>query len=226
MSQINLTKNRLFGRQKGPNLTARQQQLIDELLPKVSLQPLPEKGETLNLSEIFADSISEFHLEIGFGGAEHLVWQAQNSPDIGFLGCEPFINGVAKLLTAIHESDLPNIRVYDDDARNLLDVLPDAVLEKVYVLFPDPWHKRRHNKRRFINQKNLDQLARVMKPGAHLCFASDIPHYIEWTQNHIKRNTHFAPIEGVSSGRPQTRYEQKAIREGRTPVDLTFVRSK
>jgi len=222
MTSDKFSEYRLFGRRQGSPLSPRQQRLIDELLPAVRIPKPMVFEEARQLSELFARQLTRFHLEIGFGGAEHLVWQAQRDPDTGFIGCEPFINGVVKLLTAIEELNLENIRVYDHDARDLLDVLPPSSLEKVYVLFPDPWPKKRHQKRRFINQKSLNQLARVMKPGARLCFASDIPDYISWTTDHITQNEKFEIIDVEPDERPQTRYEQKAVREGRSPVYLTI----
>ncbi len=218
-------KNRLYGRQHGPRLSARQQRLVDELLPRMRLQSVLDDGRDLPLSGLFDGNITRFHLEIGFGGGEHLIWQAIKAPEIGFIGCEPFVNGVAKLLSAIEEFNLKNIRIHDNDARDLLDWLPPGGLEKVYILFPDPWPKKRHHKRRIINQNTLNQLARVMKPGAHLCFASDIPDYVSWTKNHINDNSFFVPLDCEPAERPQTRYEKKAVAAGRTPVYLTFVRT-
>jgi len=180
-------------------------------------------GQRLHLPDMFRDRFTHFHLEIGFGSAEHLVWQAQRAPHTGFIGCEPFINGVVKLLTAIEELNLKNIAVDDQDARDLLDRLAPACLEKVYILFPDPWPKPRHHKRRIITQKSLNQLARVMLPGARLYFASDIPGYIDWTKEHISTNRHFDIIDAGPVERPRTRYEQKAASAGRKSEYLTIV---
>jgi tRNA (guanine-N7-)-methyltransferase len=226
MTQNKSREYRLFGRRQGSPLSPRQQRLIEEVLPQVQIPKSAVFKHTRNLTDLFSGKFTRFHLEIGFGGAEHLIWQAQKTSDVGFIGCEPFINGVVKLLTAIEELNLENIRVCDSDARDLLDVLPTSSLDKVYVLFPDPWPKKRHNKRRFITSKSLKQLARVMKPGAHLCFASDISDYIGWTKDHIAQNEHFEIIDTGPVERPQTRYEQKATRAGRTSVDLTIARIK
>lgn len=222
MKQDKFREYRLFGRRQGSPLSPRQQRLIDELLPQVGIENSAVYEDAGQLTELFGGKFTRFHLEIGFGGAEHLIWQAQNAPDVGFIGCEPFINGVVKLLNAIEEAKLENIRICDDDARDLLDRLPPSCVEKVYVLFPDPWPKKRHQKRRFINQKTLNQLARVMMPRAHLCFASDITDYITWTQDHIADNRHFELVDMEPMERPRTRYEEKAARAGRTSTYLTF----
>lgn len=226
MMQDKFREYRLFGRRLGSPLSPRQQRLIDELLPQVHLDNSTVYRNVEQLAELFGGKFSRFHLEIGFGGAEHLIWQAQRAADVGFIGCEPFINGVVKLLTAIEEKKLENIRICDDDARDLLNRLPESCLEKVYVLFPDPWPKKRHHKRRFITQNSLNQLARVMVPGAHLCFASDITDYITWTKDHIADNQHFEIVDIETAERPQTRYEQKAARAGRGSTYLTIVCNK
>jgi len=222
MTQDKFREYRLFGRRLGSPLSPRQQCLFDELLPRVRVENSAVYRDTTQLTELFGGMFTRFHLEIGFGGAEHLIWQAQRARDVGFIGCEPFINGVVKLLTAIEEAKLENIRICDDDARDLLDRLPSSCLEKVYVLFPDPWPKKRHHKRRFINQKSLNQLARAMMPGAHLCFASDIADYITWTQSHIADNRHFELVDMEPVERPRTRYEQKAVKAARASTYLTF----
>jgi len=222
MTQDKLREYRLFGRRQGSPLSPRQQRLIDELLPQVGIENSAVYKDAGQLAELFCGKFSRFHLEIGFGGAEHLIWQAQRAQDVGFIGCEPFINGVVKLLTAIEEAKLENIRICDDDARDLLDRLPESSLEKAYVLFPDPWPKKRHHKRRFINQKSLNQLARVMIPGAHLCFASDIADYITWTKGHIADNQYFELVDIEPMERPRTRYEEKAARAGRASTYLTI----
>lgn len=222
MPRDKFNEYRLFGRRQGSPLSLRQQHLVDKLLPKVRVSEPAKPDEKLPVEHMFGGKYTRFHLEIGFGGAEHLIWQAQRAPHIGFIGCEPFVNGVVKLLTAIEELNLENIRLDDHDARDLLDRLPASCLEKVYVLFPDPWPKKRHHKRRFITQKSLNQLARTMLPGGHLCFASDIPDYVSWVKNHIDNNEHFESVDVEPVERPQTRYEMKAAKAGRNSVYLTF----
>ncbi len=222
----NHAAGRLYGRRKGPSLRARGVRLIDELLPKVRIDP--------DLSDPFSqfdNPVRAIWLEIGFGGGEHLAWQARHNPDTGFIGCEPFINGIAKLLGIIEDDGLHNVRVFDGDARNLLDGMNDDVLERVFLLFPDPWPKRRHHKRRFITQQTLDGLHRVLRPGGVLRMASDIPDYIRWTLSEIHRHQGFQwQAERPQDWRvrrhdwPQTRYEAKALSEGRVPCYLEFCR--
>lgn len=218
--------SRLYGRRKGPSLRARGMRLVEELLPEVRIDPLQA-----NPSAHFDNAVRAVWLEIGFGGGEHLAWQARNNPDIGFIGCETFINGIAKLLGAIEDVGLQNIRIHNGDARNLLDNLNEHVLERAFLLFPDPWPKRRHHKRRFINRQTLDALHRVLRPGGVLRVASDMPDYIRWTLCEIHRHRGFEwRAARPDDWRirppdwPQTRYEAKALKEDRTPIYLEFSR--
>ncbi len=171
-------------------------------------------------------------LEIGFGGGEHLAWQAEQNRDTGFIGCEPFLNGTAKLLSAIEDLRLANVRIHDGDARLLLESLADSSVDRVFLLYPDPWPKTRHHKRRFVNKWALDELHRIMTPGAELRVASDIADYVRWTLREVRRHGGFTwCAETPDDWRrrpddwPQTRYEQKALAAGRTPSYLRFVRS-
>jgi len=174
-------------------------------------------------------------LEVGFGGGEHLIAQAKANPETGFIGAEPFINGVAKLADGAR--DVANVRIHHGDARDVLERLPDASLSAAFILFPDPWPKLRHHKRRFVNQENLTQLARTLRPGARLRIASDIPDYVRWTLVEIAQ---FNRTEGRAFGWaaksktnweqrpadwPATRYEGKALEAGRIPAYLQFERS-
>jgi tRNA (guanine-N7-)-methyltransferase len=171
-------------------------------------------------------------LEIGFGGGEHLQHEAERNPDWGFIGVEPFVNGMAKLLTRLSTSPRDNIRLHDDDATVLLDWLPSGFLDRIDLFYPDPWPKRRHWKRRFVNPANLDRFARVLKPGGRFRFASDIDSYVDWTLLHCRSHQAFEWEAETAedwrqpfAGWPGTRYEAKAIREGRIPAYLRFVRS-
>ncbi len=200
-----------------------------EELPRLRIECGRE--QSLDPCTLFDFLPRETWLEIGFGGGEHLAAQARANPQTGFIGCEPFINGVAKLLAAIEDEGLGNIRIYDDDARDVLETLADASISRVFLLFPDPWHKKRHNKRRFVSPENLEQLARIMQPGAVLRIASDIPDYIRWSLHHIRNHPDFDWLaECATDWRirpddwPPTRYEAKAVREGRTPCYLSFTR--
>ena len=223
-------RRQVHGRIKGPKLSPRKQRLCDKVLPKLRITP-PEEQNSLTPLELFSPDKKQVWLEIGFGGGEHLAWQAAQNPDIGFIGCEPFINGVAKLLVEIDEQQLNNVMIRDDDAVDVLEALAPASIDRLFILHPDPWPKKRHHKRRFINQHNLDLLAKVLKPGAELRFASDIPHYVAWTLKHMTRRTDFIwTAQSANDWRtrpndwPATRYGQKALREGRPPAHLRFIR--
>jgi tRNA (guanine-N7-)-methyltransferase len=221
---------RSFGRKRGRKLSARQQQLIAGALPRLRLpldQPPPER-----LATIFGEaSKTETWLEIGFGGAEHLVWQAEHHPEVGLIGCEPFEEGVVKALTAIEEKGLGNVRLHPDDARDVLRWLPKASISRAFILFPDPWPKRKHVKRRLVSPTTLVLLARVMRPGSELRIATDIGDYARTTLLAISSSSAFRwPAKCPADWRdrppdwPPTRYEAKAKREGRRCYYFTFLR--
>jgi tRNA (guanine-N7-)-methyltransferase len=220
---------RFYGRRKGRPLRKGQQHLIDTLLPRLAIE-LPAAGK-LDPRALFPHQPSQLWLEIGFGGGEHLAEQARANRDVGLIGCEVFLNGIATLLAQVSAGGLDNVRVYPEDARDLLDALPEASLDRVFLLFPDPWPKRRHADRRFIQPAHLDLLARLMKPGAEFRVASDDPTYIGWALAHLMRHPAFAwTARGPADWRarpsdwPGTRYESKALREGRQPVFLRFTK--
>lgn len=218
-----------YGRRKAKPLKHSQSVLFENLLPLLKLdlsEPAPE-----NLQELFESNVNKIVLEIGFGGGEHLVQRCGEQPETGFIGCEPFINGMGMALSAIDRNQVANIRLFDEDATWLLDWLPADSIDIVYLLYPDPWPKKRHWKRRFVNADNLDRFARVLKIGGEFRFASDIAHYVNWAINHAHRNKAFVwPAQNRKdwitpwTGWKSTRYENKAIREGRDPAYLTFVR--
>lgn len=219
-----------FGRRRGKSLCPRQKKLYSAFLPNLRIDPAQDAPA--DLRRLFAVPVQAVHLEIGFGGGEHLLHAAARLPDTGFIGVEPFVNGMAKILDYLERTpEQQNIRLYNDDATRLLDWLPNQSLDGIDLLYPDPWPKRKHWKRRFINAYNLDRFARVMKKGALFRFASDIDTYINWTLLHIRHHSAFAwtaqnatdwhsPCTAWSG----TRYEAKAIREGRRPAYLDFVR--
>ncbi|HBK92416.1 MAG TPA: tRNA (guanosine(46)-N7)-methyltransferase TrmB [Parvularcula sp.] len=218
----------LYGRTKGHPLRRRQRQLVDALLPKIAA-PDPENGP-IDLEAMFPGA-GRIELEIGFGGGEHLAWQAARAPSAGFIGAEPFINGVAQLLQKIDAESLQNIRVRHGDARPLIETLPAAAIDRIYVLHPDPWPKKRHFKRRMISPWFFAEAGRLLKPGGELRVASDIPDYVRWTLMHAQGTPALAwTAERASDWReriedwPQTRYEAKALREGRRPAYLVFRR--
>lgn len=217
----------LFGRRKGKPLRAGQARQMEELLPRVAVD-LAKLSAVCQQSKL---SGRDIWLEIGFGGGEHLASDAQAHPDVSFIGCEPFVNGVAKLLMQIDAQGLHNIRIHHGDAMDVLVALPNAALGKVNILYPDPWPKLRHRKRRFVSDRTLAELARVMRPGAQLRFATDIDDYAGWTLARILRSPDFEWPASSSAdwltpwaGWPGTRYEAKAFREGRSPAYLTFIR--
>jgi tRNA (guanine-N7-)-methyltransferase len=219
---------RLYGRRQAFRLRERQDRLVRELLPKLEIK-VPEEG-VLDPRALFPGK-SDVWLEIGFGGGEHLAWQAEHNPQVGMIGCEPFINGTAKLLSKIDDAGLENIRILPGDARPLLEHLPDASIGRAFLLFPDPWPKARHHKRRFVQTWVLDELARVLKDEAAFRVASDIQGYVAWTLERVMPHPAFEwTAEGPADWRtrpadwPGTRYEAKAIRAGRRPAYLNFRR--
>jgi tRNA (guanine-N7-)-methyltransferase len=207
-----------FGRRSGKRLHKGQDRLFRELLPELEIA-LP--GGTLDPAALFPGK-SEVIIEIGYGGGEHLARQARENPTTGFIGCEVFSGGIAKLLEKLDADETENVRLFADDALKLLQKLPDASLSGAYLLYPDPWPKVRHHKRRFVSPTTLGELARVLKPGALFRFATDIEDYANWTLAHILRSPgfSFAPVTPAGWHTPYpgwepTRYEEKARREGR-----------
>jgi tRNA (guanine-N7-)-methyltransferase len=217
-----------FGRRKGHPLRPRQAALFETLLPKLALdlsRPAPADLRTL------FDGADDVRLESGFGGGEHLVAEAEQNPCTGFIGIEPFVNGMAKALVAIDERKLANVRLHHGDATGVLAWLPPASLSRFDLIYPDPWPKRRHWKRRFVQDQSVAQIARIVRPQGEFRFASDIPDYVAWTLIRFMRSPHFAwtaeqaddwrkPWPGFAG----TRYEAKAIRQGRVPCYLIFRR--
>ena len=218
-----------FGRRKGHALKPRQAALFAALLPRVALD-LTKPAPT-NLCTLFAQPLDAVRLEIGFGGAEHLIAQAQAHPNVGFIGTDAFINGVAKALVAIDAHKLSNVQLYFGDASELVDWLPAGALSRIDLLYPDPWPKRRHWKRRFVQDDSLKRLARILNSGGELRFATDIADYAALTLARVLRSPEFAwTAEQASDWRQPwpgfagTRYEAKAKREGRVPCYLIFKR--
>ena len=221
-----------YGRFKGKTLRPSQKDYLDSDLEALSPGPVtwednPDR-DRLDLAALFGGR--PVWLEIGFGGGEHLVHMAARYPGIGLIGCEPFINGVAMLLGKIRQAGVDNLRVHPGDARDLFDVLPDGSVSRVFLNYPDPWPKKRHHRRRFVTPEHLEPLARVMRPGAELRVATDIPDYVRQTLEQVPRHGFDWTAEGPPDWRQpwddwiSTRYEQKALREGHVPHYLTFVR--
>ena len=180
---------RTFGRIGGRALSARQQNLIDTVLPTLNV-PTPEDG-SVDPADLFAPETREVWLEIGFGGGEHLSGQAARHSGIGFIGCEPFIEGMAKALGQIEDAELTNVRLHMDDARPVVASLQDQSIARVFILFPDPWPKKRQQKRRLIQPEFLDGLARVLKPGGQLRFATDVKSYADEALHHFTQHPRF-----------------------------------
>jgi tRNA (guanine-N7-)-methyltransferase len=222
-------KRLLYGRRRGRPLRTGQRGLVDGLLPQVSLA-LPDSG-TLDTATLFDFPPADIWIEIGFGGGEHLAAQAAAHRDIGMLGCEVFENGIVKLLTEMQRIALTNIRILSDDARLLLAALPAESVGRAFILFPDPWPKMRHHKRRIVSTETLDTLGGLMKDGAELRIATDDLGYLEWMLAVVTTHRDFAWLaEGPADWRerpadwPPTRYEAKAIAAGRRPYFLRLRR--
>ena len=215
-----------FGRRKGKQLRGGQADRLGRMLPGLRLAAGPAA-----LRDAFPAGLSTIRLEIGFGGGEHLAEQARRNPQVGFIGVEPFVNGLVKLLAAVEADGLRNVRVWDDDAGLLLPAIPDGVLDRIYLLYPDPWPKRRQRKRRFLDDGSLAEMGRVLRPGGELRFATDIDDYAGWALVRVARagTLRWAPVGAADWRDPwadwlPTRYEAKARREGRGSVYLTFVK--
>ena len=209
---------RTFGRTKGKPLSPAQTELMRRVFPSVDKASDIAQGKNP-----YANEAGPYWLEIGFGGAEHLLWQAEKNPQVTLLGVEPFLNGVSKAVKGLSDKSLTNVRLHRGDARDVLEVIPPSSLECVFVLFPDPWPKVRHHKRRIINEAFIEEIYRVLKPDGKFRFASDILHYVDWSLTRIKAHGGFDwPAVQQSDWRnrpddwPSTRYLEKALREGRS----------
>jgi tRNA (guanine-N7-)-methyltransferase len=218
-----------FGRRKGKKLRPRQALLLETLLPRLAIDlsaPAPP-----DLSDLFPETVSDARLEIGFGGGEYLIAEAEGHPGTGFIGIEAFTNGMAKALAAIAARNLRNIRLHHGDATEVLAWLPRAGLARIDLIYPDPWPKRRHWKRRFIQPASITELAHVLKPGGDFRFVTDIADYAAWTLKRVMASPDFAwTAERAADwkspwpGFAETRYEAKAKRGGRLPCYLIFKR--
>ena len=228
-SSLDRGQGAFFGRRKGHQLRSHQAQLVAELLPRLALdlaRPAPA-----SLDELFASEVRDVRLEIGFGGGEHLVAEALTFPQTGFIGIEPYVNGMAKILAQIEAHGLGNIRLLAADAAEFLAWAPATSLRRVDLIHPDPWPKRRHWKRRFVQDATIDALSRVLVPGGEFRFVSDIDHYCAWTLSHFARSPAFGwTAERADDwrepwrGYTMTRYGRKAEREGRKAAYLIFAR--
>jgi len=227
MTMTEIRPLRSYGRRKGKPLSARKERLIGELLPRLRLDA--EAAAHPRLSDLFQAHVGDVWLEIGFGSGEHLLWQVEHHKDVGFIGCEPFINGVASLLGAIEDRGIETIRIHDGDAREVLAWLPDGSIGRIFLLFPDPWPKKRQLKRRLLAPELVSELARVLRPGGEFRFASDDADYAAQALVLAQESAAFAcTAEGSRQQRPadwpETRYERKALSEDRKPTYLSWRR--
>ena len=220
---------RFYGRRQGRPLRKRRAALLEDALDRYAID-FGDDGPLDPLS-LFGAAPSGIWLEVGFGSGEHLVWQAARNPDIGFIGAEPFFNGVASCLGEIQEQGFTNVRLHADDVRPLLDRLPEASIDKVFVLQPDPWRKRRHWGRRLIGPDGLNRIARVLKDGGELRTSTDHPGYQKWMLRFLREDRRFSWLAKKAADWrqrpddwPQTRYEAKAISAGRPVAYLRFER--
>jgi tRNA (guanine-N7-)-methyltransferase len=216
------------GRRHGRKLRESMRTLMRDMLPGMAIAPDAD-GAPIDPMALFQAAKREIWMEIGFGAGEHLAWQAEHNPDVGFIGCEPYINGVASLLRHAAKKNLSNIRILADDVRPFLDRLPDACLTRLFVLFPDPWPKRRHADRRIIQYETLAAFIRILEPGGELRLATDDPGYLRWMLIRASGRTdlrwlarHSSDWRARSEDWPATRYEGKALAEGRAPAFLRF----
>lgn len=220
---------RSYGRRRGRKFSPRQERLLAEHLPRLSIDisgPPPTP-----VTNLFSVPVQDIWLEIGFGGGEHLIWQAEKNPCVGLIGCEPFLDGVVKVIDAVQARRLENVRLFPDDVRPLLRWLPQQSIGRVFILFPDPWPKTRHHKRRLVSPHFLEVLADVMKPGAELRIATDIGDYARTVLLAVRATPAFEWLANRPSDWrqrpsdwPQTRYEQKALAAGRRAIYLRFRR--
>lgn len=212
---------KIWGRKQNRPLKEYQKNLLETLLPQLQISLKP--GVMIDPTTLFPRPKEDYHLEIGFGGGEHLAARALQAPEIGFIGCEPFINGVASLVKHIDTQAIDNVCIVIDDARLLLAALPDQCVSRIYILFPDPWHKKRHHKRRIVAAETIDDLSRVLKSGGALYLATDIIDYAEWMQETLKPRAEFtlemgdrqALTERPLDWPPPTKYETKGTKAGR-----------
>ncbi len=220
-------RRNFYGRIRGKTMRASQKTYIAEDLVSLTLQGVTRDDNPSRNPIATPFAPKPLWLEIGFGGGEHLVHMAAHYPDIGVIGCEPFVNGIAMLLGKMRQADLTNLAIHPGDVRDLFEVLPPAILQKCFLNYPDPWPKSRHHRRRFVTQGYLTALTRVMAPGAEFRVATDIADYVRQTLQEVPK----AGFDLVAQGAIpwddwlSTRYEQKALREGRPPHYMTFTRA-
>jgi len=221
-------KRILYGRRRGKALRKAQRHAVEEILPTLRV---PEEENPVDLGTLFGEKAEEYWLEIGFGAGEHLAWQAEHHPSVGIIGCEPFLNGVAVLLGKLLANGSKNVRLHNEAAELLMGRLPEASIGKGFLLFADPWPKTPHHKRRFVTDENIAALAHILKDNAILRVGTDHTDYGAWILHYFLRSEDFVweadyPEDWLKRGDdwPQTRYEAKALKEGRRSVYYPFRR--
>ena len=227
-NKINQAMNkRLFGRKKGYPLKLAKKKLFDEVFPKLRLSKKTKINE--EIFSQFPSLIDTFWLEVGFGNGEHLKWQLEKNVNVGFFCSEPYLNGVASLISSLKKEYFNRIRIMMDDAEFLLELLPPRTISKVFILFPDPWHKKKHYKRRFINENTILKISNVLKNNGEVRIATDSESYVAWILHHFLKSEQFIWKASKKddflikpSDWPATRYENKAISLGKCPVFLIF----
>lgn len=224
----NIQGSRVYGRRQGKPLTKASAARFEKYFPLYSINIPGDEG--INPRELFIDEMTEYWLEIGFGKGEHLASQAKENPQVGIIGCEPFLNGVSGLIDHIDKENIENTRFYMDDARLLMDAIPESSISRAFILFPDPWRKKRHYKRRVVNAGNLKVLTKILKDGAELRIATDHNDYCRWILARLLENEHFIwqsehpdDWHKRASDWPATRYEEKAFKSGRRSTYMTFI---
>lgn len=218
----NIQGSRVYGRRQGKPLRPTSQARLDEMLPRLKVAAE---------DDLLGWTSGDIWLEIGFGKGEHLAWQAKENPNVGILGCEPFINGVSRLIDHLVEDGSENVRIFQDDARLLMDALPDQSISRAFILFPDPWPKNRHHKRRIVSTGNIRVLSRILKDNAELRIGTDHKDYCRWIISHMLKSDDFDWVANSPedwhqrpADWPATRYETKAAQVGRKSSYLRFIR--
>jgi tRNA (guanine-N7-)-methyltransferase len=226
-----LQYRKVWGRRQSRPLKTTQKEAMEKLFPQLLIPLGLKESELIPPSTLYPERKSAYALEIGFGGGEHLLTQAKHHPDWGYIGCEPFINGVANLVTDIQAEKIQNIRIVKDDARLLLSRLPNQSITQVFILFADPWPKKRHHKRRIIQSETIANIARILIPDGILHIATDDPGYLEWILNVMANAPDFKlDLQGRRdifehpNDWPKTRYEEKALRQGRLPGYMRYLK--
>ncbi len=228
----NIKGSRVYGRRLAAALSPARQARLDKWLPEIEIILPDQKPVEITAPEEYFKNIMQDHwLEVGFGKGEHLATQAANNPSVGLIGCEPFINGVSSLVDQIDSGQLENVRIFKDDARLMMDSLPDQSIGRAFILFPDPWPKARHHKRRIVSAGNIAALGRILKDGAELRIGTDHMEYCRWIMAHMLSSQDFDWVSDKpedwrarSKDWPPSRYERKSLEQGRKSSYLRFIR--